>query len=102
MNHSERHINSLIGSKIKELRQDREMTQEDLADKLGMKRASSIAKIENGAQKPSIHMILQMMIMFSVSLSTLLPFDDFINDKKVSERPGVAKFLETANAHLGV
>ena len=42
------HLRKEVGKKLKELRQDVELTQRDLADKVGMAYYTMISQIENG------------------------------------------------------
>lgn len=60
-----------IGSKIKEARQLRGVTQSDLAKRLKLTR-SSVANIEAGRQRVMIHWVLQIAEELNISLLHLL------------------------------
>jgi len=56
-----------IGSKIKNLRKSRKITQQDFADKIGVSR-STLSCYEIGQRTPSIRTLQQISEMFGVSL----------------------------------
>ena len=59
------------GERIKRLRTSRELTQEQLAEKINVSR-TYIAKIENGLQTGSIEIAIELAEFFNVSLDFLL------------------------------
>ena len=60
-----------IGSRIKELRTKRRMTQTEFAERLGVTK-SSISSYENGSRLPSYDVLLKMSRIFKVSTDVLL------------------------------
>lgn len=64
-----------IGDKIKQLRLERKMTQDDLAQKLYVSR-NAISKWENNKGTPSIDNIQSIATMFNISI------DELINESK--------------------
>ena len=60
-----------IGRAIKELRQKRGFTQEELADALRVS-AQTISRWENGANAPDLSMLPQLAVYFSVTTDYLL------------------------------
>jgi len=62
---------SSINLRIKDLRKDKLLTQEDLADLLGISRQSVIA-IENGRYLPSLSLAVQLAEVFSLNLGELI------------------------------
>ncbi|MBD3329599.1 helix-turn-helix domain-containing protein [Candidatus Dojkabacteria bacterium] len=64
-----------IGSKIKELRENNNMSQQTLAEKLGYKTDTAISLIENGDRKLSIEKLMKIADIFRVSLAVLLDQD---------------------------
>ena len=60
-----------IGSRIKELRTERRMTQTEFAERLGVTK-SSISSYENGSRLPSYDVLLKMSRIFKVSPDVLL------------------------------
>lgn len=57
-----------IGSRIRELREGKNWTQEDLAIRVGIQR-SSISRIENNAMFPSIPVLIRIANAFDLTLS---------------------------------
>lgn len=60
-----------IGERIKELREDKGLTQEDLAIKFKVSR-QSISGYENNTTEPSLSLLVQMADFFNVSTDYLL------------------------------
>lgn len=72
-----------IGSRIKQLRLEIDLTQEQLANKLAsVKGKSSIANYENGSNLPSDEVKLQMCNIFNCSLDYLMCKTDIRNSGK--------------------
>lgn len=72
-----------IGVRIKQLRTELNLTQEQLANKLkSVKGKSSIANYENGSNLPSDEVKLQMCNVFNCSLDYLLCKSDIRNPEK--------------------
>lgn len=72
-----------IGARIKQLRTELNLTQEQLANKLeSVKGKSSIANYENGSNLPSDEVKLQMCNIFNCSLDYLLCKSDIRNPEK--------------------
>ncbi len=69
-----------FGKLIKELRNDMHMTQDDLADKVGLSRAS-IANIESGRQKIYLHQLFVFSKFLNVAPTDLLPETDFFEQE---------------------
>ena len=61
----------LIGEKILELRTQKNMTQEELAERLGVTR-QSVSKWESNGTFPNINKLLEICDIFQVSLDYLL------------------------------
>ena len=66
-------INKKLGSKIRELRKERELTQEDLAYKAGLD-YSYINQIENGKRNPSMEAVEKIAKALGVKVQTLVSF----------------------------
>lgn len=60
-----------IGKRIRVLRKGRRLTQEKLAEELGMQ-ANSIARIEGGVRVPSIDLFVEISGYFGVTLDYLI------------------------------
>lgn len=63
-----------IGAKIRELRKEKKITQEELADYLHIS-SQAVSKWETGASSPDIDMLPKLAIYFGTSLDNLLDFD---------------------------
>lgn len=63
---------SILSIRIKELRNELNLTQEDLAKKLGLNNKSSIANYESGYSIPSDEIKLKMCNIFSCSMDYLM------------------------------
>ena len=77
-----------IGARIKQLRTELNLTQEQLANKLkSVKGKSSIANYENGSNLPSDEVKLQMCNIFNCSLDYLLCKSNIRNPEKLKNIP---------------
>lgn len=66
-------INKKLGSKIRELRKKKRLTQEDLAHKSELD-YSYMNQIENGKRNPSIEAIERIAKALGVHVKDLIPF----------------------------
>lgn len=66
-------INKKLGSKIRELRKEKELTQEDLAYKAGLD-YSYINQIENGKRNPSMEAVEKIAKALGVKVQALVSF----------------------------
>lgn len=64
-------MNNHLGSKIKELRKNKKMTQSELAESLGIS-ASAVGMYEQGRRQPDSEMILKICSVFGISTDYLL------------------------------
>ncbi len=72
-----------IGNRIKMLRKELKLTQEELALKLGLKGKSSIANYEKGSITPSDDIKLQMSKLFHCSIDYLMGISSTRNTQEV-------------------
>ena len=63
-----------IGAKIKFLRKEKKVTQEELAEYLHIS-SQAVSKWETGASSPDIDLLPKLAIFFGTSLDMLLNFD---------------------------
>ena len=66
-----RHDLKECGKRIQQLRKERGLTQEQLAEKLNVSQ-NTIAKIESGLRKPSIDFLFELSEFFGVSTNYLV------------------------------
>ena len=64
-------MNTSLGMEIKRLRQEKGMTQEQLADELHVSR-QVISLWEQGKRLPNAHMLRELACKFNISLDKLL------------------------------
>ena len=79
-----------IGTTIKKLRRDREMTQEVLAEYLGVS-VSAVSQWEADKTSPDLSLIAPLCHLFSVSADILLEID--LAEKKEQIAAEVLKFM---------
>ena len=77
-------MNMKIGEIIKKLRKERDVTQEKLADYLGIS-YQAVSKWENGTALPDITLVVPLANFFGVSADELFSLNEQINDAKVKE-----------------
>lgn len=78
------------GNILKDLRKEKNLTQKQLADKLGIKQ-STIASLEIGRREPSNELMLDIATFFDVSLDFLNGLTEVRKDSDKSE--GLVKDL---------
>lgn len=66
----------LLGIRIRNLRKKKQITQDELANKLGIKRAT-LSKYETGTIEPSLDMLIKLSDSLKVPLSVILPLEEF-------------------------
>ncbi|MGO3117747.1 MAG: helix-turn-helix domain-containing protein [Levilactobacillus brevis] len=82
-----------IGRQIKKQREKYDWTQEQLAEKLNISR-ESISKWESGKSYPSIHNVIVLSDIFSLSLDTLLKQDhDLLTDYDKRYKKSVLNYI---------
>ncbi len=73
-----------LGEKIKRLRSQRELTQEQLADILGVS-AQAVSRWENDSTYPDITLLPTIASYFEITLDELMGMEDFKNEEKLKE-----------------
>lgn len=64
-----------LGQRIKELRNELEMSQKVLAEKIGIKQ-NTVAQYESGTAKPSLEVLAKLAIVFQTTTDYLLGLTD--------------------------
>jgi transcriptional regulator with XRE-family HTH domain len=86
----------LLGAKLRYLRQQRQMTQEELARRLGLLRQGHISNLEMGRKAPSLELVVQIADLFGVTADYLLRDSipvEMVNDARhlgAAEDPSMA------------
>lgn len=73
-----------IGQVIRKYRKNKEMTQEEMANRLGVT-APAVNKWENGNSMPDIALLPPIARLLGISLDTLLNFQEDLTDNEVNE-----------------
>ena len=73
-----------IGVVIKKYRKEAGMTQEEMANRLGVT-TPAVNKWENSNSKPDIELLAPIARMFDISLDTLLSFHEKLSDTEIEE-----------------
>jgi transcriptional regulator with XRE-family HTH domain len=76
----------LLGEKLRYLRTQRQMTQVDVAQRLGLARQAYISNLEAGRKMPSLDLVVQIADLFGVTADYLLrdsaPLEMVDNNKR--------------------
>ena len=73
-----------IGDTIKKLRKEREITQEEFAEVLGVS-CQSVSRWENNSCYPDIELIPNIATFFGISTDKLMGIDENIEKEKVNK-----------------
>ena len=65
----------ITGSVIRRLRENKNMTQTELADKLGVS-SKAVSKWETGKSKPTTNVIRKLAVLFKIDINELLSLKD--------------------------
>lgn len=79
MNCTSHDTNRIIGNKIYQLRRSINMTQQELADKIGIS-VTFLSEIENGRKSMSVDTLVELSKGLQVSLDTIVFGNDTEND----------------------
>ncbi len=72
-------VNNSLGSKIRQLRKERGLTQEQLAEKLNIDN-KHLSRIEKGIHKPTYHVILKLAEVLNINIYDFSEKSDLKND----------------------
>ena len=86
-----------LGKRLKDLRNQNNMTQDELAERLFVSR-QTISSWENDKSYPDIHSLLMISELFSVSLDTLVKGDIEIMKEKIDQGT-IHTFKKTSNIY---
>lgn len=75
-------IKSRFGQRLKEIRLERGLTQEELAESAGFHRTYA-GNIERGLENPTIEAVAKMADVLDVPVQTLFQFDEQGNQSEV-------------------
>ena len=90
--------NNLVGIRIKQMRLDKNWTQKDLADKLGLKNDTAIANYEANYSIPKDEIKIKMCELFNCSIDYLMGKSYYYNYQiRYSETLKNISFLQNAD-----
>ena len=84
-----------IGETIKKLRRERDITQEEFAEMLGVS-CQSVSRWENNLCYPDIELIPMIATFFNISTDKLMGVDD------VAEKKAVDKYLKDFQVAISI
>lgn len=84
MNNTEENTMLKLGENLKKYRLKRELTQEQLADVLGVS-AQAVSRWENGTTYPDITLLPTIASYFEITLDQLMGMDDFKSEEQLKE-----------------
>ena len=87
---------STYSNRIRELRKNKSLSQEQLADKLGVTK-QAVSQMERGARKPSVTMLETLCDFFNVSTDYLLGKEDVTI--RIVDGDGIRK-LDSVNSEI--
>lgn len=91
-------MNSTFGNRIKSLRLSRSMTQEQLAQKLGVT-AQAVSKWEKGTNMPDIQMLPDLSVIFGVTIDDLFAMTDERRMERIENMIYDVRFLSHDQFH---
>ena len=73
--------------RIKDLREDHDMTQDELADKLGVSKRT-LLRYESGTSEPTISILISLSLLFNVSIDYIVGIKDstVIDEENVKDQ----------------
>lgn len=80
-----------IGERIKKIRKDHGMTQQELANRLGITQ-SYVAQIESAKKEPNCEILLKFALIFRVSLDYVFGMIDIAKGNRTDK-----EFIQTTN-----
>ena len=94
---------SILAIRIYQMRKELNLTQEELASKLGLKGKSSIANYESGKITPSDEIKLKMCKIFNCSMDDLMGKSLFRTNKDAySDLVKISIAREITNKHINI
>ena len=74
-------VYKVLGDRIKKIRQENNMTQQEFAEALGYTHKSMINKIETGLTEMSFDKVIALILTFNVNAAEFLDLSDAETDK---------------------
>lgn len=84
-------INRLVGENVRFFREERDISQEILATRAGIKRTSTISDIETGKSNPTVETIEKLAIALEIRPAELFDYAFFRDDQLFSQKEALIK-----------
>lgn len=95
----DREINKFVGMKIKEFRKNKKLTQQDLADLVGVKN-SAISNYEQGTRIPKRDFLFRVANALGVSIDEFFPMQSEETSSTLSEINKISSQLEESRQKI--
>lgn len=95
----DREINKFVGMKIKEFRKNKKLTQQDLADLVGVKN-SAISNYEQGTRIPKRDFLFRVANALGVSIDEFFPMQNEETSSTLSEINKISSQLEESRQKI--
>lgn len=95
----DREINKFVGMKIKEFRKNKKLTQQDLADLVGVKN-SAISNYEQGTRIPKRDFLFRVANALGVSIDEFFPMQNEEKSSTLSEINKISSQLEESRQKI--
>lgn len=82
--------------RIKDLREDHDMTQDELANKLGISKRT-LLRYESGESEPSISVLISLSLLFDVSIDYIVGSKDTIEIDTISLKEKIELVIKELN-----
>lgn len=79
--------------RIKDLREDHDMNQEDLATKLGISKRT-LLRYESGVSEPTISVLIELSLLFDVSIDYIAGIKDTTEIDEASVKDRLDEIIE--------
>ncbi len=91
------------GMRLKKLREKQHLSQKEVADRLGLTRAT-ISAYERNTKTPSVEILVKIALLYRSSVDYILGLEDrtsiFIDDLEKEEQDTISKMVEILRAEF--
>ncbi len=91
------------GMRLKKLREKQHLSQKEVADRLGLTRAT-ISTYERNTKTPSVEILVKIALLYRSSVDYILGLEDrtsiFIDDLEKEEQDTISKMVEILRAEF--
>ncbi len=98
---NEEELKYLFGKRVKQIRKDRKLTQEQLAELIGMD-THHLCKMENGSHFPKVKNITKMVSALNINIKDLFTFDEYATEADILKNKIILNISGLNNKELKV